>query len=173
MYPIFGENITFDKKIQKSHSKLNNSFKETSLFNLLKYRNKLLEYRDQHELLLEKELIYNEILFLPQVIIYPNIVDFLLPNKLVIIEINSFFHSCGSVIKYDNIRTVCLESFGFNILRYNKEFIDSNLPDIINEIDNFPSSYRNFNYTVRILNLLDCNRRKEAHTIANKFVSLI
>lgn len=169
----FGENVAISDNIIKTNKiKIKQTLVEKPYYLLFKYRKKLLARKTKYETLLEEELIYNKILYLPQTIIHPYIVDFLLPDKKTIIELDGEYHSSQEAVAYDNRRTNYLEQYGFSLLRYKNDLTISNMNDIITDIINIKSDYNNFNYTTRILNLIECGKKTKALELANRFITL-
>ena len=68
--------------------------------------------------------------FKRQVLIGDYIVDFLCPEKKLIIELDGGQHNTPEIIKYDNERTEFLVSKGYKVLRFWNNDIQDNLDGV-------------------------------------------
>ena len=74
--------------------------------------------------------------FKRQVLIGEYIVDFLCPEKMVIIEIDGGQHNENINIIQDNTRTTYLKTQGYTVLRYWNNDVLNNIESVLEDIKN-------------------------------------
>jgi len=111
---------------------------------MLELRTKLHQHKTNTELLFQKALIeslkdeqkrFRFPLLITQAIIGWYIVDFLLPHKRLIIELDGKQHFSLSGRTDDIIRDGYLKKIGFDILRYSNTEVKQNIDEIIEYIN--------------------------------------
>ena len=68
--------------------------------------------------------------FKRQVIIGDYIVDFLCPEKKLIVEVDGSQHNESNEIEYDNQRTIYLNSLGYKVLRFWNNDVNQNIDGV-------------------------------------------
>lgn len=111
---------------------------------MLEFREKLKKNKTPAELFFHKKLIelvskqqkkYRFSLVITQAIIGWYIVDFLLPHKHLIIELDGSQHYTIDGRTDDFLRDSYLKRIGFDVLRYSNKYMFSNINKIIEYID--------------------------------------
>ena len=84
---------------------------------LKKYKRKMARWQTESEAKFEKALIWKKLDYKKQLILGFYILDFVIPSKLVAIEIDGLYHDNKEMIRKDVLRSVFIEKCGFKIIR--------------------------------------------------------
>lgn len=94
-----------------------NDMGHTTFQVLTERRQKLFDYPTAQEILFRSRLNRGKIKYQFQVIIPPYIVDFLIPKRRLIIELDGSHHQSPEMMAYDERRTGYLRARGFVVIR--------------------------------------------------------